>query len=172
MLRSMRRMERTKAWLAVLLVLVGCAASQEPRARSPRLFSGWMLVDQPGHAGYEASLYEFRDDGTIALDATYVSRGGAYERAAEPIGVVAAGEIRCAFGDRYDSAARVTIEGECTDGRTRPIVLEVAAGPDEHDRLAIDIVSVGGAPGWTHPGHAWSFRRCASRSSCLDFLDP
>jgi hypothetical protein len=86
--------------------------------------------------------------------------------------VVSSGGIRCRFGDRYarETPSRIRIDGECSDERSRAIVLQVRAIDRENDRFSAEIVDVGGESGWTHPGFAWSFHRCASRATCLDFL--
>ena len=144
----------------------------EPPTQTTR-FDGWWRVDQPNHAGYEATAYNFRNDGAL-LEGE--SQG--YGSGQVPVGRVArclesASEgqcslfgVECLFGERWTAEGHVlTITGVCSDGRARDIVLTFQAG-DASENLEPHVDVIVGET-WMHNDFQWSWTRCESSDLCL-----
>lgn len=154
------------------VVLAGCAersTAGDPRETSDRFAGEWM-VDQPFHALYEASWYFFHDGGQVEhlRDCSF---GGEV-----PTGVVsdASDSLRCQFGDRWSApdADTLVIDGACSDGRPREIVLGFPADTTANavGQSAIEVISVGGDHGWAHSQWEWAWQKCAD-TGCTPALD-
>jgi hypothetical protein len=164
----------------LLLAVVGVSAAlldYTPTEQYDPFFVGLWRVDQPMHALYEATLYDFRPDGelvtleTVTLggrEADYVT--GTVARLEDPtcVGMNCPTQIVCRFGGRWHSVSerRLVIEGVCSDNMIREIILDLTpiAGSD---LFTAEVVSVGGERGWAHHDFEWSWARCASRDECL-----
>ncbi len=129
------------------------SANPEPNTavESPRRdLAGQWIFDQPTHALYEAVLFDFRRDGTLARLGEI--RGG--------VDRVEHGPVGCTFGDRWASprVRTLAIEGTCSDDRSRTIELSLSG--EALGRHEVTEIRVAGESGWTHRGHAWSVIRC------------
>ncbi len=165
----------SRSLVAIALIASGVRSlSAQPRP-GPSDWTGVWVLDEPAHAEYAASEYRFLPGGTLvrarSVDSS-VSRGSGV---VPQVGVVAQGTTRCEFGDRWSAlgGSRVQIAGVCSDGRPRGIVLDVGAERGATTRRTPHVVSVGGEPGWSHPGWNWELRRC-SRSTdarCAEIND-
>jgi hypothetical protein len=128
-------------------------------------FVGLWRVDQPTHALYEATLYDFQPDGELIVVKTFTL--GGYEDD-YVTGTVARLDVVCRFGSRWHSLSdqHLIIQGDCLDGVRREIELSLSPvlGTETFDA---EIVSVAGESGWTHQDWAWSWARCSSREICL-----
>lgn len=152
-------------------------APDEPLEGTPheRFFGTW-LINQPYHAGYEASFYTFGSDGTLVLE------GNTGFNELETVGVVSGHEepceewgcgqwsddaVFCAFGSKWSATAidTVLIEGVCDDEQTRMITLtfvgEPAGNAEGWGVEAVDAALEGYAPTHTgHPGFHWRYIKC------------
>ena len=171
---------------AVALLLFACSndplgAPDEPREHDPR-FHGWWAVEQPYHALYEVTHYEFRADGRLVTGTSipadcsgHLSRHCVTGSVANCVGNGCTSELTCVFGATWHSldAHHLVIEGRCSDGRARDIVIELAVDASSNTELGGaggTLVSVDGEAGWTHDSFAWAFRKCpAGASSCSLF---
>jgi hypothetical protein len=145
----------------VLVVMAACNEPMPPPAGTNPRFVGEWMIDQPSHATYEASWYEFHEDGRLEhlRDCTL---GGPV-----PTGFVsdASQSVRCEFGARWSAldAETLVIDGVCDDGLERALVLAfpaVASG-NAAGLFGIDVVSVGGEGGWGHFTFEWAWQKCA-----------
>src|SRR5262245_16193320 len=108
--------------ILVTLGFLGCngAPLESATVEHDARFVGQWIVDQPAHAGYEASLYQFGADGSLELVRAFAFDGPA---PAEPTGTVGKDALSCAFGAGWHSKGSqvLVIDGECGDGRAREI---------------------------------------------------
>jgi hypothetical protein len=162
--------------LLVPLLLTSCpgritADPPETNGEPPQTherFVGEWKVDQPFHALYEASWYLFHEGGQLEhlRDCSF---GGPV-----PTGFVsdAGGSLRCQFGDRWSApdADTLVIEGACSDGHERDIVLGFPEDTtaDATGQPAIEVVSVGGQVGWGHFTWDWAWQKCLE-PGCVSF---
>ena len=167
----------------MLLVFLAACASNPPtgpgpveREHDPR-FHGWWIVEQPFHAAYESTLYEFRPDGELRLGASLPPNCTGHLEANCVTGTVAnctpappndrcESELVCVFGDQWwsKSSRHLVILGECTDGRAREIEIELAADASSNTEFGGaggTLLVVDGETGWSHNNWEWAFRKCA-----------
>ncbi len=131
-------------------------------------FVGLWLVDQPMHALYEATLYDLKSNGRIQVVESFPkdwSTGTVGLPPSPECNSPDCARITCRFGDHWHSQSPelLVIAATCSDAKDRDIVMHVDfIGP----YAAVDIVSVGGEPGWDHLDWSWMWRKCASREDC------
>lgn len=166
----------------VLALITGCSGGGSARTivdaadatldeRNPRLVGLW-LVEQPSHALYERTFYRLDADGTVAIGPSEPSDCSGHLERHCVTGSVARcvptapeeqcqGEPTCVFGLRWRSAGPrlLSVDGVCSDGVRRPIVLELTAADDATGGPAT-VRTVGGETGWSHDNWSWWFRRC------------
>lgn len=145
-------------------------AGTEPGDTRDPWFTGLWVVEQNAIVDYQATLYELASNGALN-ERDYVSLRPPPHEGYET-GSVAhpSGTARCTFGERWESEGlrRLRIEGQCSDGMPRTIVLVFPAG-DAGDGLVPAIEEVAGEHDWQHPDRPWSFRKCESESPCIPF---
>lgn len=161
-----------KALVAVLVVagctdVVGGGPSDppaEPREHDLR-FVGLWAVEQPFHAAYEITYYDFGSDG--ALHPVVSDPADCLGHLSEHCvtGSVARGETSCVFGSEWFSrgSSKLVIIGDCSDDVAREIEIEMAADASSNSSwggAGGTLVSVGGASGWIHDNWDWAFRKC------------
>ena len=160
-------------WALIALVVGACGGTAPPpvtgEEHDPR-FVGLWIVEQPFHALYEATWYDFRADGTLITGHTtpesctpHLERhcvtgsvGNCKTQTCTP-------ETTCVFGEAWHSLddATLVIDGECSDGVAREIVLGFTTDAAANTGGAqVDVVEVGGEPTWIHDNWEWSFRKC------------
>jgi hypothetical protein len=148
----------TQVTHALGLAALGCAPAENTTELETWFdrFSGQWLVDQPYHAGYEATFYQMHEGGSLTMENSVWNT--------EPTGTVynPDSNLSCRFGDRWHSpnSATLAIAGECDDAIAREIVLGFSADPanDSNDARAF-VISVDGDPGWYHNQSEWRFFR-------------
>jgi hypothetical protein len=147
----------------------GGAGSLNPLATDP-LFVGLWVVDQPGHALYEATLYELVTGGELIVHETYLLSSPPYDGYVTGTVEPEQGNVRCALGGSWTSAGNRQLRSSstCTDGTPRSVLLTFPAG-DETQGLTPTVVSVQGETGWAHRDFSWSWRKCSSRANCPPF---
>ena len=156
-------------WL--LVVAVAACTSNPPAATEPQRdhdprFHGWWVVEQPFHAAYEATLYDFRADGELVQGASVPPDCTGHLEARCVTGTVAKAELACAFGDTWwsKSSRHLVILGDCSDGKPREIELELAADASSNTGFGGaggTLLVVDGELGWSHDNWEWAFRKCA-----------
>jgi len=148
-----------KISILAALVLASCVGGTD--GEHDERFTGMWVVDQPGHAGYEATVYEFDAFGIVrALDACdFSGLGDDYVTGS----VESEFGIRCEFGGGWQSNGpnQLVVAGDCDDDRIRAIAL----GFDSNTSLNAEgtnvvVVSVDGQSGWEHRDFAWRWTRC------------
>lgn len=162
------------------------------------IWTGAWLVDQPAHALYEATVYDFQPDGTLVQGESLFFDSGVqaevgvvgkcvetYTEEWEECATNGSCETRqythcvnwdpiCTFGDRWGSRDERTllIEGDCTDGT--PHVIELTFPPDadlvEGAYLVPERIEVEGEE-WEHNWWEWAWHRCPSPDECLPPFD-
>jgi hypothetical protein len=149
--------------------LDGGAGSPDPLAIDPR-FVGLWVVDQPGHALYEATLYELANGGAFIVHETYLLSSPPYDGYVTGTVAPEQGDLRCALGESWASAGngQLRTSSTCTDGTPRSVVLAFPDG-DETQGLTPTVVSVQGQSGWAHRDFFWSWRKCGSLANCPPF---
>jgi hypothetical protein len=153
--------------LAMALLCAACGAEVEDE-RTERFVGFWFVEETEPHALYSASSYELSAVGEVALawDAGYYGSPHGQVRSAD-------GQLACQFGERWRSEGTETliVDGDCSDGHAREIVLAFTNPPATNAEGAdVEIVSVGGEGGWRPPVWGWSFTWCAEL--CLpDWVD-
>ncbi|NIS79818.1 MAG: hypothetical protein GTO14_06340 [Anaerolineales bacterium] len=156
--------------LLATFFVAGCAVVESPKAHDEAFVGRW-IIDQPFHALYEASVYDFKPDGTIELiesvtlgvdSVDFVTGTVARPNHDCPLDGVCSGDPTCRFGDQWRSLSerRLAIQGNCTDGISREIVLDLTASTAWQETFDVDIIRVGDEAGWIHPGFNWSWRKC------------
>lgn len=147
---------------------------EAPVVVSPTRFDGWWRIDQPAHAGYEATAYEFQPGGVLVEGDSQSFGSGQV-----PVGRVAhcvelSSEsqclefgVECLFGTRWQADGDVlTINGECSDGHDRDILLTFQPIESDYMEPHVDVV-----PGqtWRHNDSQWRWARCDSQDLCMAF---
>jgi len=131
----------------------------------------WLVRDGQAHATDLMTLYDFRETGELIEIETK-----AFGRPPSPKGRVGrCGENDlperpiCEFDGRWriNDDGRLVIEGQCTDGDERDIVLAYDTNPSDGSELSISIESVGGESDWCPPRWGWRWERCET-SACID----
>ncbi len=157
-------MGRTPLIALLAVLLIGCAEPTEPVAPGDRFAGEWM-VEQPFHAGYEASWYLFHESGQLEHLRDCVGRAGFVSNASD--------SIRCQFGDRWsaEDGDTLVIDGACSDALGREMVLGFPADTNANavGQSAVEVVSVGGEDGW-HFEWDWVWQKCGD-ASCVPALD-
>jgi hypothetical protein len=149
----------------LLLIILGMSATVGMNTTHHPNFVGLWRVDQPTHALYEATLYDFRPEGELIMVET-LTLGG--QDADYVTGTVARADVVCRFGSQWHSLSesRLVIQGDCSDDVAREIELNFTRvlGTETFDA---QVISVGGEVGWSHQDWAWSWARCGSPETCL-----
>lgn len=174
--------------LAVCLLAAACSSQSttsswepgdpplpEEREHDPR-FIGWWIVEQPTHALYEATYYDFRSDGALVVGssipddcsghlARHCVTGSVANCIPRETGTSCQSELTCVFGDEWWSldANRLVILGSCSDGRARQILIEMnsdASSNSSWGGAGGRLISVDGERDWTHDNWDWAFRSC------------
>lgn len=144
-------------------------------------WAGLWRVDQPSHATYEGTVYDFQADGTLIEVETlllgshpnaepdevgFVSRCNREEpRPGDPESTDCVDwNPTCTFGDAWSAPDQDTllIQGDCNDGQPRIIELRF----DEDRFFPREIIVEDEA--WEHNWFAWQWTRCES-TDCLLF---
>lgn len=139
--------------------------------RSDRFLGTW-LVDQPFHAGYEASFYELDASGRLTHLFTDIAGGGLAGEL--EVGLVAIEEpcpsavcprVVCRFGEtwRSDGSETLIVDGECDDGVARDIELtfEGPRAGNAEGLTQVEVTRVGDeVENVFHPGFEWRFLKC------------
>ncbi len=128
-------------------------------------FEGRWLVDQPFHAGYEATLYELTSDGRFIERCGGSAPGGGRPSGAPPapVGVVerASDGMRCELVGPWSSReeTELAVEGFCDDSVARTVVLDFVWDVDRP--VSVEVQKVDGeVEGWSHPGFRWRWLPC------------
>lgn len=143
-----------------------------PGEIDPRFVGTW-VVDQPAHALYEASVYEFRTDGGLALLGSYSFN--------QPIEDYQTGQVAvsddscgdwycedvkfvCAFGAQWSApdAGTLRIQSVCDDGVTREVELSFTddASANAQGNTTVVVERVGEHDDAFHWGPEWRFIKC------------
>jgi hypothetical protein len=145
------------------LLAAGCLSrGPDPSPERNERFVGTWIVEQPYHALYEATVYQLRADGTVELGATYTANELAPDYVTGSVADPKSG-VACRFAGSWYSVdeATLVVDGNCSDGRYREIVLGFADTPEQNTVDAdVVVLSVGGEDGWLHDDWTWRWRRC------------
>jgi hypothetical protein len=146
--------------IVVVLAVASCGDATEPE--QAERFAGMWLVDQPFHAGYEATVYELGAGGDVrALDACDLSAVGGDDYVTGT--VESESGVRCRFGSDWSSDGPDTllITGDCDDGRDRVVALGFDSDTSLNSEGTLVVVdSVAGESGWDHRDFDWQWTRC------------
>ncbi len=142
----------------------------------PRFIGRWVL-DEPWRVPYEATRYNFTENGLVRVEKT-ITNGSAAPMVELQVGQVCQScpghddddacciedGPRCQFGARWrsDGPRVLGVDGLCTDDVAREIRLDFDA-PVEWDHApgqSVDVLSVGGEGGWIHASRQWRFLKC------------
>ena len=140
------------------------------------IFLGDWRVDQPDHAGYEATLYRFGESGVLSEIESQSFGSGQI-----PTGRVArCDEFRthegwteclawgpeCVFGNEWTTSDSQTliITSTCDDGETRKVALvfEDPTRPNSSPQIM-----VAGQTNWLHNDFPWAWTQCEAEEDCL-----
>ncbi len=145
----------------ILLVLCACTGEGGSPQVDQRFVGDW-IIDQPSHAGYEASVYRFGADGSLELletcdvtgaDPDYVTGTVAHEL----------GPLRCDFDADWwaSDSSTLRVGGACTDGQRREIALRFDSPASANaEGATVSVVDVDGETGWDHRAFAWRWIKC------------
>ena len=153
--------------------------------------AGIWRVDQPFHAGYEFTLYDFNENGTLEIipvdapfsfpmDCSNFDTSSIFDSGCEIGNVTRCDKdefgncmlpfLTCWFGNSWralDSEV-LSINGDCSDGEGRSIELLLQTNDNAPLSEITDgffvpqILSVGGeSSGWTHERFRWAFEKCS-----------
>jgi hypothetical protein len=138
-------------------------------------FVGLWAVEQPFHAAYEITYYDFQADGTLVvgdswpencaghLDSHCVT-GSVADCVSEPDTMWCEAETTCVFGDswRSEDDQTLVIQGHCSDDVTRDIVLEFNSDSSQNASFGAGatLLTVDGEVTWSHNSWEWAFRKC------------
>lgn len=147
----------------------------DERAHNERFIGLW-VVEQPTHALYEATYYDFMADGTLITGSSipgdcsgHLSRhcvtGSVANCVPDPATGWCESDLTCVFGDTWYSldSSTLIIIGACSDDRPREILFAFSEDPSldtEWGGAGAALVSVGSETSWTHDNWPWAFRRC------------
>jgi hypothetical protein len=139
-------------------------------------FAGLWAVEQPLHALYEVTYYDFGTDGTLHAVVSdpagctghlseHCVTGSVANCVPAPGSSSCESTISCVFGDEWfsRSSSTLVIVGTCSDLTSREIVIEMNADPSantEWGGSGAGLVTVGGDTGWSHDNWDWAFRKC------------
>lgn len=134
-----------------------------PRTLDERFVGRW-LVDQPYHAGYEATFYELFGDGTLRMGSN--ESDGCKPTVRDPCVTGWVGtpdfSIACTFGQKWysEDTNTLAIWSECSDGKPRYVRLGFPSLTGRDAEIEPKVLSVGGAIGWSHNSFEWRFCKC------------
>ena len=138
-------------------------------------FVGLWAVEQPFHAAFEVTYYDFQADGTLVTEGSlpencaghlrvHCVTGTVSDCVVDPTMTWCEPETTCIFGERWhtNDDQTLVIEGECTDDVTRNIVLQFNGDSSQNSQFGItpNLLTVGAQTGWAHNGWEWAFRKC------------
>ncbi len=136
-------------------------------------FVGTWVVDQPGHALYEASVYEFRADGALALlgSFSFDQPMEGYQTGQVAVSDDSCGDwycedvkFVCGFGQQWAAPDSDTllIQSPCDDGVTRDVELSFTddASANSQGQTTVIIERVGEHDDAFHWGPDWRFVKC------------
>ena len=169
-------------FLIIILVLSTCQTKKVGIERHIELIGYWQ-IDQPGHALYEATIYEFKSDGKIR----HVENYAFDENMQEFVGTVSKSDdpycpplnnclpiVSCQFGDEWysEDSTIINITGECSDGIQRNIKLKLLPPSLPSNRnYDVSILSVDGERDWFHGPFFWAWSKCNDLKDCLWWKD-
>lgn len=155
--------------------------TEEQTAQHDARFVGLWAVEQPFHAAYEVTYYDFQADGTLVVGDSYPSNclghldptcvtGSVANCVSEPTTMWCETDLTCVFGERWRSedSQTLVIEGLCSDDVVRDIVLELDRDSSQNSEFAMEpttLLSVGGQTDWSHNNWDWAFRKCQDDGS-------
>lgn len=136
------------------------------------IFVGRWVITYPPHAGFEATIYDFKATGvleTIETYTTYSGLGADYVTGSVTLQGIYDG-VRCPFGNRWYSRDPQTlvISAACTDGQQREITLTLQPIADGSFRATV--VAVAGVTGWNQGIFGSFWRQCTTREDCIPYL--
>lgn len=149
-------------------------------------FVGLWAVEQPFHAAYEITYYDFQADGTLVLGDSWPAdctghlsdhcvTGSVADCVADDNEIWCEPERACVFGDEWHSEDDQTlvIEGHCTDDVVRDIVLLFSSDASQNSEFGngATVLTVDGQTGWSHNGWEWAFRKCPDDDSHCGTLE-
>jgi hypothetical protein len=128
-----------------------------------RFARSWQLMDQrTPHDSEFLTVFDFKGDGSIVKVKTV--NGGGMDYSAGLV-LDPTRSVRCGVGStwRSESSSTLVLEGACSDGNTREIVIDFLSDPSTNtESTTTRTVSVGGATDWTDaPGFGWIFLACS-----------
>ncbi|QED26735.1 hypothetical protein FRD01_05645 [Microvenator marinus] len=140
-------------------------------------WAGIWRVDQPTHALYEATWYEFRSDGTLLelqteylggdglMEIGFVSRCNRYTDASNSSPTCLEWSPTCTFGDSWRAADEHTllISGECSDSQDRTIELTFDSNTKQPTEIMVENEE------WAHNGFQWQWTQCDDLENCRLF---
>lgn len=162
------RLRVAKYALCVWALALAACVSRSPDSGPARdsHFTGTWVVEQPYHALYEATVYNLEPDGAVNAGPTYTVDGYDDRYVTGSVADPQSG-VRCTFAGRWYSIddATIVIDGNCSDGRYREIVLGFSTTPaqigtDGEADADVVVLSVAGEDGWVHDDWRWRWRRC------------
>ncbi len=140
------------------------------------VFLGNWRVDQPDHAGYEATIYRFGELGVLReIESQGFGSGqvptGRVARCDEFRQGVGFGNCltwgpECVFGNEWTTTDLQTlvITSTCDDGETRRVALlfEDPSRPQSAPEIIVD-----GQTNWRHNDFQWAWTQCEDDEDCL-----
>ncbi len=151
-----------------------------PTVQNDARFVGLWAVEQPFHAAYEVTYYDFQADGTLVVGSSWPSdcsghlenhcvTGSVANCVPEPDTMWCETERTCVFGEswRSEDDQTLVIEGQCSDGVARDIVLEFNSDSSQNASFGAGatLLTVDGESGWAHNSWEWAFRKCPDDDS-------
>lgn len=137
-------------------------------------WAGIWRVDQPHHALYEATWYEFRSDGTLLelqteylegdnlMEIGFVSRCNRFSDASNSSPTCLEWSPTCTFGQTWSAPDENTliISGECSDNQDRLIKLTFDPNTEQPTEIMVENEE------WVHNGFQWQWTRCEGLEIC------
>lgn len=155
---------------------------EEPEVEDPEqeeenaneAWAGIWRIDQPAHALYEATWYDFRPDGTLieletqylgsdnSMEIGFVSRCNRYSNPSNSAATCLEWSPTCTFGDSWEAPDETTllIAGECSDGQHRLIELYFGSHTSYPDEIIVENET------WEHNGFIWQWTPCDAFENC------
>jgi len=138
-----------------------------------RVFEGIWRVDQPSHAGYEVTLYEFGERGvlreieSIGMGSGQVPTGRVArcdEFQVDGSNCVAYGP-ECLFSNEWKAtdAQTLLITSACDDGQRRKVSIHFEG---DLEAWQSPKVSVSGDENWFHNDFEWAWTQCVTVEEC------
>lgn len=142
----------------------------EPDGQPPSVVGYW-YIDQPMHALYEATVYRFRDDGTVEAGAAFPEdyRTGTVGTKDQ--------SIMCEFSGTWssDGGQWLAIGLSCSDGHAREALLYFESGisscTGEHGCFPLVHSVDGDTENWTRNWPEWMWVRCVDEADRLNRLN-